>query len=100
MFINKARICCLGVNVKCKHQNENINFSFRDIKEIVRYQTPPVMENRWPWLPWGTYNYSKVKLENGKEILITCFLYEQFSLPIDEAKIRTVKVLFPNIKRD
>lgn len=82
-----------------EHNRERIRFHFSDIKLIEQYKTPPVAEKRWPWLPWATYNYAKVILNNGKEFIITCFLVDEFELPIDSSKIKLHRILYPNIKR-
>lgn len=85
--------------LKYFHKGKNIDFHLRDVKLLKIYKTPPLIENRLPWLPWATYNYVIIKLNNGKKIFITCFLVNELNLNIPSSKKRLVKVLFPYIRR-
>jgi hypothetical protein len=99
----KNRNSNLKVNYKDKvveyeHKGNKTTFQFEDIQLIDQYRTPALIEKRVGWLPWESYNYAKVKLKDGKQLIITCFLIDEFELPIDKAKIKIHKVFYPNIK--
>ncbi len=81
------------------HGPDRIQFGFDDIELLEQFQTPPLIEDRWLWFPWASYNYTKIHLNSQREIIVTCFLVDQFDLPIDSSKKKLVRVLFPNIKR-
>ena len=85
--------------VKYSRGNQLTVFRFEDIEFLEQYKTPPIIEKRATWLPWATYNYAKVKLVSREEFIITCFLVDEFELPIDKSKIKLHSVFLPYIRK-
>ncbi len=85
--------------VEYKQKENTTSFRFKEIKWAEQNKTPAMVENRiLKMLPWDTYNYSKIILNDGKELYITCLLVNELKLPIDPSKIKINKVLFPIIE--
>lgn len=84
--------------VEYTHKNKTIVFNFNDIHSIEQFKTPVAIEKRESWVPWDSYNHSKVTLHDGSKITITCYLIDEFDLPIGDEKKKLHRVLFPRLK--
>jgi len=85
--------------VEYTYKNKTINFNFNDVVSIEQFKTPIVFEKRTPWLPWDTYNYTKIILMNGEQIFITCDMIDEFDLPILKEKKKEYTVWLPYLRR-
>lgn len=66
-------------------------FSFDDIEELERNKSFPLAENRMQWFPWDTYNYSRIRLKNGQQFVVTSLLVLNMDLPVEENKVKLRK---------
>lgn len=79
-------------------KNKQIVFKTSDIKTIRQYKTRILIENAMYWMPFSTYNYSELELNNGKKIIITCYLVSELYFEFLEDKIEVKKTGFPYIR--
>lgn len=79
-------------------KNNQIVFKTSDIKIIRQYKTRILIENAIHWLPFSTYNYSELELNNGKKIIITCYLVSELYFDFLEDKIEVKRTGFPYIR--
>ena len=49
-------------------------------------------------MPWDSYNYAHILLDNNINLIITSFLFDQFDLLIQEDKKEVTRVVFPYTK--
>ncbi len=80
-------------------EGEELSFTFNEVEQMDVFKTPSLMRERSGWMPWDTYNYSIISIQNGKQITITSLLANELSLPIDNKKIKAHKVLYPYLRR-
>ena len=85
--------------VEHTHMNKTIDFDFNDITSIEQFKTPIVFEKRASWVPWDTYNYTKILLNNQEQIFITCHMIDEFDLPIVKEKKKEYVVWLPYLRR-
>ncbi|WP_162417914.1 hypothetical protein [Cyclobacterium roseum] len=87
-----------GQKITINHKGESVSFSFNDIQLIKRFKSYPLAENRMQWFPWDSYNYSVIRLKNGKEFIITSLLVPNMGLPIASGRIRLEKRFYPIVQ--
>jgi hypothetical protein len=68
-------------------------FTLEDVNKIHHYMSYPLAENRGHWLPWDSYNYSKIYLKNGEMHIVTSLLVYKLQLPIKE-KYEMIKTFY------
>lgn len=84
--------------IEYQHKGRKILFHFNEIQLIDEYKTPALLRRSPGWLPWETYHYIKITLDNGKEIFITCFMANELELPIDKSRIKLHKIFYPYLR--
>ena len=84
--------------IKLLHHAERLNIRFAEIRRLVRYKTPGLVRRKTGWTPWGKYNHARIVLDDAREIVITCFLADEFDLPINDDKKELIQVLYPRIR--
>jgi len=87
-----------GRRITINRKGESASFSFNDIELIKRFKSYPLAENRMQWFPWDNYNYSIIRLKNGKEFIVTSLLVPYLDLPINPGKIKLEKRFYPIVQ--
>jgi len=87
-----------GQKITITRKGESASFSFSDIELIKRFKSYPLSEDRMQWFPWDSYNYSIIKLKNGREYTITSLLVPNMDLPIDSKRIKLEKRFYPIVQ--
>ncbi|WP_439481725.1 hypothetical protein [Cyclobacterium plantarum] len=87
-----------GQRITIYHKGESVSFSFDDIQLIKRFKSYPLAENRMQWFPWDNYNYSIIRLKNGKKFIITSLLVPNMDVPIASGRIRLEKRFYPIVQ--
>jgi hypothetical protein len=84
--------------IKYYHKNDGLFFDFDDIKKIDIYINPSKLRGATGWVPWDIYHYMALTLNNGKKILVTSLLADEFKIPVQEDKIHYHKVFYPYLR--
>jgi hypothetical protein len=86
-------------NFSYEHRGKKISFGFKDIKQIISYKTPPAMEKRLHWLPWASYNFTEIILQDDSSVILTCYLVNEpeFKINGQEFIVHKEKKLFPDL---
>ncbi len=66
-------------------------FKFDEIERVERSKSFPFSERRAHWLPWDIYNYSVIRLKDGKQFVVTSLLVPNMDLPIEASKLKLRK---------
>ncbi len=66
-------------------------FTFDEIEHVERSKSFPFAERRSHWLPSDIYNYSVIRLKDGKQFVVTSLLVPNLDLPIEANKIKLRK---------
>ncbi len=80
-----------------KQKNTNLEFTFDDIKYMIKVKELEYARRGTYFLPWGLFNHSVVHLNDGNRIVITSYLVIDFDLPIDENKKELIQDYYPFI---
>lgn len=76
-----------------KKQTESV-FILEDIKYIFHTMTVPMNSKSIHWMPWDSYNYSKIYLNNGEVHIITSLMVYKLELPVGE-KYEVITSIYP-----
>ena len=98
LYNHKDKLKVVKDHFQYEHRNEEVSFKLDDIKQIISYKTPPLIEKRFHWLPWASYNFTELILKNGQTIILTCYLVNEPEFDNStNADIQLKEVLFPNL---
>lgn len=90
----------LGDNFLYNKNNKITNFSINDINEIELWLTPPAYEDRIDWQFFGKYHFTKIIMNSGEEIFISCLVFDKTKEIFQEKLINRKKKFFPFMKEN
>jgi len=69
---------------------KKIQFNWIDVDTITSYKSRPLSEERTPVLIWDSYNYTIIKLKDGREFKISSLLVNELDkkIPFDNVEIK------------
>ncbi len=80
-------------------RNDSVEFDFNEIKKVVFNLSYPLYDKRFRLFFWDEYFYAQVYLKSGKNIIITCLLFDKLEAIIPSNLIKRKKRIFPYIKK-
>lgn len=75
--INKGAIFILDSSQEIyeyQKENERILFKKQDIDKVEVHFSIPSYHKRIVWIFWQHFFYSRIKLKNGKNVIVTCLM--------------------------
>ena len=101
-YYKKNRNNILKINengISISQQNDLVEFKFSEIKKVEFNFSYPLYDKRFRWFFWDEYFYAEVHLKNGKNLIITCLLFDKLEAIIPSNLIKRKKRIFPYIKK-
>lgn len=83
LIMNKNVTLTIDYKKKIFHYNEKA-YAFQDVKLIEMHQSLIRLKKGLQLLPTGDHHYSKVLIENGEILYITCLLASDFNLQLTD----------------
>jgi hypothetical protein len=86
-------------NLSYSEKNEIVEFEINEIDKVVLNLSYPLFEKRYRLFFWDEYFYAEIYLKNGKNIIITCLLFDKIETIIPSNLIKRKKRIFPLIRK-